>query len=416
MELSEAYTVLEIDETASVEDANRAKDDLLAAWQPDRFVGDVSFQEKARENLRKVEFAYHLVVANLTARNASGGRAITGNGATLPVRVGPKQTRSSSSQLPPPPPQRMQDAARARRLQRSAHVPDPQKRAAPRVSVLILLLLVGALLLAITWGVFRYASNLPTPSAKEASPTASPGPSAPTAHASVEIPNASSSTSPTALATPRPRIERAVPEAPLQVPPTQAPMLASLPGERFPQTRQRILTATELQSWSASQLRYAINEMYARHGATFLDPEITKVFSSFSWYKPVSENTYARTEALLSPIEVENLKFLGQARQSRPLGSGTNGTSLTGTHMNRPRDSRLIYSPEPPYPDDARRLHASGSGSFEVAFDSAGHVVSVRVVRSTGSRVLDVSSVGALKTWRARPGIAWKTVVPFTYQ
>ena len=58
------------------------------------------------------------------------------------------------------------------------------------------------------------------------------------------------------------------------------------PGERFPQTRQRSLSKSEVAQMGYSDTRYAVNEIYARHGYAFKNPSIRRRFSSFSWYRP----------------------------------------------------------------------------------------------------------------------------------
>jgi hypothetical protein len=46
------------------------------------------------------------------------------------------------------------------------------------------------------------------------------------------------------------------------------------PGEMFPETRTRRLTAADVAGWDADKLRYGINEIYARGGYDFATPEI----------------------------------------------------------------------------------------------------------------------------------------------
>lgn len=90
------------------------------------------------------------------------------------------------------------------------------------------------------------------------------------------------------------------------------------PGEHYPQTRQRLLTSTEVASMSYAQLRYAINEMYARHGATFPSkPPIQAQFRKFSWYKPRPDLTPDQIEASFSGVERTNLELLAQARDRK---------------------------------------------------------------------------------------------------
>jgi hypothetical protein len=105
--------------------------------------------------------------------------------------------------------------------------------------------------------------------------------------------------------------------APVSVPSAEQ-TISSFPGERYPQTRQRLLTMAELGSLSPSQLRYAINEMYARHGASFpSQPPIEAQFRKFPWYHPNPTLTYDQIEASFSEIEKANILMLGQARQEK---------------------------------------------------------------------------------------------------
>lgn len=89
-----------------------------------------------------------------------------------------------------------------------------------------------------------------------------------------------------------------------------------LRGEIFPETRKRILTATDIKSWPDAKLQYAINEMYARRNANFGNKKVKKFFLSFDWYTPISEATLDAVEMHFSAIETSNLKLLGEARQT----------------------------------------------------------------------------------------------------
>jgi hypothetical protein len=77
-----------------------------------------------------------------------------------------------------------------------------------------------------------------------------------------------------------------------------------MPGEQFPETRSWIMSSWDVENWTPAQVRYAINEMYARHGADFLDKEIKRQFTAFEWYHPRSGQTYDETEKLFSTIEL----------------------------------------------------------------------------------------------------------------
>ena len=89
------------------------------------------------------------------------------------------------------------------------------------------------------------------------------------------------------------------------------------PGERFPATRLDELTVPDVDESSLSEITYAINEMFARHGAEFKDKKVTKQFEQFSWYKPRSGLSFDEIETEFSDLEKQNLKVLGRCRDAK---------------------------------------------------------------------------------------------------
>jgi hypothetical protein len=62
----------------------------------------------------------------------------------------------------------------------------------------------------------------------------------------------------------------------------------------------------ELNMLSADDIRFVINEIYARHGYIFSDRKMDAYFRSLKWYKPTSRNVDNR----LTPLEKQNILFL----------------------------------------------------------------------------------------------------------
>ena len=87
----------------------------------------------------------------------------------------------------------------------------------------------------------------------------------------------------------------------------------NLTGERYPETRTRLLVPAEIQGWSQEKLRYAINEIFARHGATFPDKAIHNWFSQLNWYHPVTGASFDQIENTMSDIERQNIRLLRNA-------------------------------------------------------------------------------------------------------
>jgi hypothetical protein len=88
----------------------------------------------------------------------------------------------------------------------------------------------------------------------------------------------------------------------------------SLPGERFAVTRMRVLQADELQTWSEEDIQYAINELFARHGAEFPDKKLAMWFHQYNWYHPKPKLSFDAIENALPDVESQNVKILGYAR------------------------------------------------------------------------------------------------------
>jgi hypothetical protein len=108
---------------------------------------------------------------------------------------------------------------------------------------------------------------------------------------------------------------------------TPAASAPQMPGERYPETRTRLLSPAELKDWNLDKLRYAINEIFARNGATFPDKKIQTWFGQFAWYKARTNLTFDQIESSLPEIEQQNVKTLADARQTKTT-SGTAGASI----------------------------------------------------------------------------------------
>ena len=108
------------------------------------------------------------------------------------------------------------------------------------------------------------------------------------------------------------------PKAPSHVAPTvpasNAKTQADRSGERYPQTLDSSLSLDDVERLSSAQLRYAINEIYARHGLVFRDKQIQRNFERMKWYSPQASLKPAQIEERFTPLERANLEILAQAR------------------------------------------------------------------------------------------------------
>ena len=105
------------------------------------------------------------------------------------------------------------------------------------------------------------------------------------------------------------------------------------PGERFPATRLDELTVPDVNESSLSDITYAINEMFARHGAEFKDKKVTKQFEQFSWYTPRSGLSLDEIETEFSDLEEQNLKVLGRCRDEKLAAAKHKSHPVRGQHV-----------------------------------------------------------------------------------
>ena len=125
---------------------------------------------------------------------------------------------------------------------------------------------------------------------------------------------------------------------------------APMEGERSPETRLRRLEPAYAEKLSKSELRYAINEMYARHGALFPQKELSALFTTKKWYRPrpgVSFDEIERNE--FSDIEKFNLKVLGDARDLKNTGKAVAKPAMMADPVDRQpwkRDDQTINEEE----------------------------------------------------------------------
>ena len=96
------------------------------------------------------------------------------------------------------------------------------------------------------------------------------------------------------------------------------PLEGDFSGERYQETRTRLITAEEVSHWSLTNIRYAIEEIYARRGADFDDKaSVRKQFAKFDWYKPRSGVSNDQIDSELTDVEKQNIQTLEKARDSR---------------------------------------------------------------------------------------------------
>jgi hypothetical protein len=91
-------------------------------------------------------------------------------------------------------------------------------------------------------------------------------------------------------------------------------------GYFYPMTGTRLVGRNDLSRMDSEDVKLAINEMFARHGAEFGDALMRKKFEATSWYRPVLGRSFDDAERQFNYFEKENLKLLVSHRAQ--LGAG----------------------------------------------------------------------------------------------
>lgn len=106
-------------------------------------------------------------------------------------------------------------------------------------------------------------------------------------------------------------------------PATTQPAIPASGDYILPDVQTRVYSTAELEQLSTDELWYARNEIFARHGRGFLNPELQSYFNSKPWYtrNPIDPDTFDST-VTLSATEQQNadaIKAIEQARGSSHL-------------------------------------------------------------------------------------------------
>ena len=80
----------------------------------------------------------------------------------------------------------------------------------------------------------------------------------------------------------------------------------------LPDSRSEPIHPYALADLSAGALRIARNEIFARHGRRFSDPELQAWFEARSWYAP------SDGDIVLSEVEAQNVRLIAMTEESRP--------------------------------------------------------------------------------------------------
>jgi TonB family protein len=111
-----------------------------------------------------------------------------------------------------------------------------------------------------------------------------------------------------------------------------------------------------------------------------------------------------------------SLIFLATAlAQAQPSSSEVDKSQLVFTSISGPVRDLVVYGPKPVYPAAALEQHVGGRGVYKLDLDN-GIPYDVRIVHSTGHKILDDAAVETLRTWRFRPHRSVWVTIPVEFR
>lgn len=75
---------------------------------------------------------------------------------------------------------------------------------------------------------------------------------------------------------------------------------------QYPKTSTKLLKVADVENMKPAELRIMRNEIYARHGYSFIIEDMQKHFANVDWYMPVALDVTAK----LTPIETKNADLI----------------------------------------------------------------------------------------------------------
>ena len=154
---------------------------------------------------------------------------------------------------------------------------------------------------------------------------------------------------------------------------------------------------------------------------------------------PVELDGFAEQEGSANPAEIEPAQGISPADEDvfsppaeRPdkgvaeLKTPATQGAAQRTQARRAPGERVMsraaakavttYAPRPPYPQEARSRRIAGSGLCVVSVDPAsGSVTEASMAQSTGSPLLDKSTLSTVRTWKFKPGTVSKVSIPVEF-
>ena len=134
----------------------------------------------------------------------------------------------------------------------------------------------------------------------------------------------------------------------------------------IPDSDKRYLTDEDLQGMDESQLRFARNEIYARHGRSFQTPDLNNYFNSKSWYDGyIPMESF--DDSVLNEYEKANLELI-KSKEGEDNAGDKNTTLVSGLYEGDIEGNKIQISISL-YSEFIKEGGMTNLGDFEIIVD-----------------------------------------------
>ncbi len=116
-----------------------------------------------------------------------------------------------------------------------------------------------------------------------------------------------------------------------------------------------------------------------------------------------NENSYHQNFLQKDKLNSADKKF---AKKSTSGKTAENATATNSADIAPIFDAQQLNNPAPKYPEIARQRGIEGEVLLKVKVSISGKPLSIDIVRSSGSSILDICAIDTLKTWQFLPAKA----------
>jgi len=132
-------------------------------------------------------------------------------------------------------------------------------------------------------------------------------------------------------------------------------------------------------------------------------PLPTPMPGALSTLPPAQQQAPGAAYIASNPATAEPAAATDGVPDSTPAAQASTASPADAAPEEGDSEAQVIERSEPNYPIESLNAREEGEVRLQVALDALGHVEDVRIVDSSGSRMLDRAAMESVRSWRFRP-------------